>query len=89
MTEVHVAVWGGLMLDILDSQDTVVTSLMVWDNTQWCCETEENIHTSFNFTGCFGWMVSLLEGVTGKEPLCVSGTLGLLQAWQPVFDAAY
>lgn len=35
MAEVRVAVWGGLLMDMLDSLGTVVTSLMVWDETQW------------------------------------------------------
>lgn len=35
MTEVRVAVWGGLLSDMLDSPDAVVTPLTVWDETQW------------------------------------------------------
>lgn len=35
MAEVCVAVWGGLLTDMLNSPGTIVTSLMVWDETQW------------------------------------------------------
>lgn len=35
MVEVYVAVWGGLLTDMLNSLGTIVTSLMVWDETQW------------------------------------------------------
>lgn len=40
MTEVRVAVWGGLLSDMLDSPYAVVKPLTVWDETYWGCETE-------------------------------------------------
>lgn len=47
MTEVRVAAWGGLLLDMLDSSDTVITPLMVWGETQWGCETEGKRMSTF------------------------------------------
>lgn len=36
MTDMHVAVWEGRMLDILESQDTVVIPLMVLGKAHQC-----------------------------------------------------